>query len=66
MSVSGSATIETARPLPGPDDIQPVANETLDRILTGLVTVLPFLGLGLAGWQLWGSALHWQRHRRLR
>jgi stearoyl-CoA desaturase (delta-9 desaturase) len=59
MSVTGSATIETAHPLPGPDDIQPVENETLDRIITGLVTVLPFVGIGLAGWQLWESALHW-------
>jgi len=43
-----------------PEDIQPVANETLDRTLTGIVTVVPFLLLGLAGWQLWNRALHWQ------
>ena len=29
---------------PGPDDVQPVAHETLDRFLTGTVTVLPFVG----------------------
>jgi stearoyl-CoA desaturase (delta-9 desaturase) len=50
---------QPAQPAPGPDDIQPVANETLDRFLTGTVTVLPFIGLGFVGWQLWESALHW-------
>jgi stearoyl-CoA desaturase (delta-9 desaturase) len=44
---------------PCPGDIQPVANETRDRIITGLVTVVPFLALFLAAWQVWGSALHW-------
>ena len=47
----------TAGPLPS--DIQPVENETRDRIITGLVTLIPFVGLGLAAWQVWGSALHW-------
>jgi stearoyl-CoA desaturase (Delta-9 desaturase) len=41
------------------DDVQPVANQKLDRTLTGLITVLPFIGLGVAGWQLWNSWLHW-------
>jgi stearoyl-CoA desaturase (delta-9 desaturase) len=41
------------------DDVQPVENETLDRILTGLVTALPFVGLLIAGWQTWNSLLHW-------
>jgi stearoyl-CoA desaturase (Delta-9 desaturase) len=41
------------------DDVQPVANQRLDRTLTGLVTVLPFFGLGVAAWQLWNSWLHW-------
>jgi stearoyl-CoA desaturase (delta-9 desaturase) len=44
---------------PGPGDVQPVANETRDRIITGAVTVIPFLALGLVCWQLWSSALHW-------
>ena len=47
------------RVAPGPDDVQPTANETLDRTLTGLVTVLPFVALGLVGWQLWDRALGW-------
>jgi stearoyl-CoA desaturase (delta-9 desaturase) len=44
---------------PAPHDVQPVANESLDRFLTGTVTVVPFIGLGLAAWQLWGGALGW-------
>ncbi|HEY8501927.1 MAG TPA: acyl-CoA desaturase, partial [Solirubrobacterales bacterium] len=44
---------------PLPSDIQPVENETRDRIITGLVTLVPFLALGFAAWQVWGSALHW-------
>jgi len=44
---------------PLPSDIQPVANETRDRIITGLVTVVPFVALIFAGWQVWGEALHW-------
>jgi len=44
---------------PTRDDVQPVANETRDRIATGTITVLPFIALGLVAWQLWESALHW-------
>ena len=44
---------------PGADEIQPVANETRDRIITGTVTVLPFLALGVVCWQLWERALRW-------
>ncbi len=40
-------------------DIEPCANETADRIATGLVTVVPILALGLVGWQAWQSFLHW-------
>jgi stearoyl-CoA desaturase (delta-9 desaturase) len=39
------------------DAVQPVENETADRIITGLVTVVPFLLLFLAGWQMWNWAL---------
>jgi stearoyl-CoA desaturase (Delta-9 desaturase) len=39
------------------DDVEPVANETLNRVVTGLVTVIPVLGLGLVAWQLWNVAL---------
>jgi stearoyl-CoA desaturase (Delta-9 desaturase) len=40
-------------------DIQPVENEKLDRFLTGTVTVVPFIALGIVGWQLWNDLLHW-------
>src|SRR5918997_5965484 len=42
-----------------PDDVQPVANERLDRFLTGTVTVLPILALGLVAWQVWSELLGW-------
>ncbi|MEA2290517.1 MAG: hypothetical protein QOD55_2514 [Solirubrobacteraceae bacterium] len=48
-----------ARSAPGPDDIEPVLNETRDRIITGTVTVVPFLALGVVAWQAWNSLLHW-------
>lgn len=44
---------------PGPDDIQPVEHETRDRIITGLVTLIPFLALFVAAWVAWNSWLHW-------
>lgn len=44
---------------PTRDDVQPVANESLDRFLTGTVTVLPILALGIVGWQVWSSLLGW-------
>jgi stearoyl-CoA desaturase (delta-9 desaturase) len=47
--------IDVARP--STEDVEPVSNETVARVSTGLVTVLPVLALGLAAWQLWGSAL---------
>ena len=40
-------------PEPGPDDIEPVAHETLDRFATGTVSVVPFLALGIVCWQVW-------------
>jgi stearoyl-CoA desaturase (delta-9 desaturase) len=41
------------------DDVQPVANEKLDRFLTGTATFLPILCLGVVAWQLWSSLLGW-------
>jgi stearoyl-CoA desaturase (Delta-9 desaturase) len=46
-------------PAPARDDIQPVENETRDRIITGIVTGLPFLALGVACWQMWADLLRW-------
>src|SRR3712207_5088207 len=44
---------------PTADDIEPVKNETVDRIATGTITVLPFVALGVVGWQLWNDLLRW-------
>jgi stearoyl-CoA desaturase (Delta-9 desaturase) len=44
---------------PGLDDVQPVAHEMVDRIATGTITVLPFIALGIVGWQVWNDLLHW-------
>jgi stearoyl-CoA desaturase (delta-9 desaturase) len=44
---------------PSADDIEPVLHETRDRIITGTVSVVPFLALGVVGWQLWADFLHW-------
>src|SRR3954462_8011843 len=44
---------------PGPDDIQPTEHETLDRIATGTVSLVPFLALGIVCWQVWNQFLHW-------
>jgi stearoyl-CoA desaturase (Delta-9 desaturase) len=44
---------------PSPDDIQPVANETLDRFLTGTITAIPFIALVVVGWQVWADLLFW-------
>ncbi len=40
-------------------DVEPCSNETADRIATGIVTVVPFLALGVVVWQTWQSLLHW-------
>jgi stearoyl-CoA desaturase (Delta-9 desaturase) len=54
-------THQLVAPPSGPtaDDVQPVKNETADRIATGTITVLPFLALGIVGWQLWADLLRW-------
>jgi len=43
---------------PGPEDVQPTAHENVDRFLTGLVTVVPFIALAVVAWQLWNDLLH--------
>jgi stearoyl-CoA desaturase (Delta-9 desaturase) len=42
---------------PSSADVEPVCNETWVRTVTGLVTVVPLLALGLVAWQLWDVAL---------
>jgi stearoyl-CoA desaturase (delta-9 desaturase) len=41
------------------DDVEPVANERRDRIITGIVTAAPMLSLILVGWVLWSRILGW-------
>jgi len=43
--------------VPGPADVQPVEHELRDRIITGLVTGLPMLALGVAAWLTWEGLL---------
>ena len=47
------------RPRREENDIEPVLHETRDRITTGTVTVVPFIALGIVGWQVWNDLLHW-------
>ena len=49
----------TAPPAPGPDDVQPVANETRDRLITGTITVVPFVALVIGVWLAWHSVFFW-------
>jgi stearoyl-CoA desaturase (delta-9 desaturase) len=49
-----------ATPVPAALATQPSEHETADRIITGLLTVIPILMLGVAGWQVWDQALHWR------
>jgi stearoyl-CoA desaturase (delta-9 desaturase) len=49
----------TKSPRPTASDVEPAPHETRDRIITGLVTAVPFLALVLVAWQVWDSALGW-------
>jgi stearoyl-CoA desaturase (Delta-9 desaturase) len=39
-------------------DIQPCANETADRVITGIVTLAPIAALFVAGWLVWNRVLY--------
>src|SRR4051812_25162280 len=57
--MTSTATAARARPRassegPGPGDTQPTEHETLDRFATGLITVVPFVGLGVVVGRGWG------------
>jgi stearoyl-CoA desaturase (delta-9 desaturase) len=43
----------------GPEFVQPVEREWLDRLATGTVTVLPFVALFYAAWHSWQGLLRW-------
>jgi stearoyl-CoA desaturase (delta-9 desaturase) len=44
-------------PAPDASDVQPVEHELRDRIITGLVTGVPMLLLGVAAWRAWEGLL---------
>jgi stearoyl-CoA desaturase (delta-9 desaturase) len=52
-----AASTTGAVPRPGLADIQAVQHESADRAITGLVTVLPVLCLGVVVWQAWNGLL---------
>ncbi len=58
MAISKQAGADQA--VDAPELVQPVAHEAADRIITGLVTAVPFLLLVVAAWQVWDEALHWR------
>jgi stearoyl-CoA desaturase (delta-9 desaturase) len=45
--------------VPGPEFVQPVANEKLDRFATGFITVAPFVALAFAVYHSWNGLLRW-------
>src|SRR4051794_25235550 len=51
--------ITEPRHMPDLAEAQPVAHETRDRIITGIVTGAPFVCLGIVVWQLWARWLGW-------
>jgi stearoyl-CoA desaturase (delta-9 desaturase) len=53
---AGESTTSQARLAPA-DAVQPAEHETTDRIVTGLLTFVPFAMLFLAAWQTWNQAL---------
>jgi stearoyl-CoA desaturase (delta-9 desaturase) len=57
--MTDAASAEPTAAAPSPADVQPVANETRDRIITGAATVVPFLAVGAACWLAWESILGW-------
>jgi stearoyl-CoA desaturase (Delta-9 desaturase) len=57
--VSPHETTKATRRAALADAVEPVAHERLDRLVTGLVTGVPFALLGLAVWQTWDEAVRW-------
>jgi stearoyl-CoA desaturase (delta-9 desaturase) len=45
------------QPTTSTDDVQPVLHERRDRAITGVVTVVPLLGLAFAVWHAWNGLL---------
>ncbi len=63
-ALGGEVTVEepAAGALDGPsaDEIQEPVLLHLDRVVTGLITVVPLALVGLAVWQAWNRQLHWR------
>jgi stearoyl-CoA desaturase (Delta-9 desaturase) len=55
---SSSSSFDADSPLAG--GAQPISYNNIDRILTGAITVLPMLLLGVVAWQMWNRELHWR------
>ena len=53
------STAVSSETIPRSDDVEPVLNETRDRIFTGTATAAPVLALGFVVWQVWGDFLRW-------
>src|SRR5262245_30569442 len=49
-STGRKRVLSRAMVAPTLDDVQPVENETRDRIITGAVTAIPFVALFVVGW----------------
>jgi stearoyl-CoA desaturase (delta-9 desaturase) len=45
---------------PSPEELGEPPLGEIDRVVTGVITVVPALLLGLAAWQAWDRALHWR------
>jgi stearoyl-CoA desaturase (delta-9 desaturase) len=60
--IQTTRTSSTAPAATGPTcpEVQPVSHESLDRSITAIVCMAPFVAIGLAGWQLWDHLLRWQ------
>ena len=57
MTESAEGAVMEAEKLPV-SEVEPVHNETRDRIITAVVTIVPFLALIAAAWQAWADLLH--------
>jgi stearoyl-CoA desaturase (delta-9 desaturase) len=46
-------------PASSSNDVEPVCNETRDRLITAVVTAVPILCLAVVAWVLWDDILGW-------
>ena len=60
LSEQGEDELRALAPSAMPEhvtDVQPVRNESGYRVITAIITIAPFVGLGLAAWQMWDGLL---------